>query len=54
MPELLCKPLTNQALHCSIVVDIWYAQLDKGPNSDNGRECEINNKELNTPYIPAP
>lgn len=25
MPELLCKPLTNQALHCSIVVDIWYA-----------------------------
>lgn len=25
MPEFICKPLTIQALHCSIVVDIWYA-----------------------------
>lgn len=25
MPELLCKPLTIQSLHCSTVVDIWYA-----------------------------
>lgn len=41
-----------QSLCCSIVVDIWYAQLDKGPNSANGRECEINEEEnLSTFFI---